>query len=237
MRQAGAEFLLGTHLATRRIVLLTMDGQAVWTLGVPMESGFYQTAEAFQPTAALLAPDGCLFVADGYGASLVHQFDPQRRYLKSFGGADAGEGQLRNCHGLTLDTRGPNPLLLISDRRNRRLVHFDLAGNFAGVVAENLRRPCGVAIFGDHLAVAELEGRVTILDRDQRLVTAIGDNPDSGQWAQYEVPPAAWSDGVFIAPHAVCFDPQGNLYISEWNAFGRLSKFVRGPIASPQSTP
>jgi len=222
----GEEFLLCTHLTRHRIVQLTLDGRLLWQLGAPLESGFYQNASEFKPTAAVFGPDGCLFVADGYGASVVHQFDPQRKYVQSFGGAQAGEGQLRNCHGLTLDTRGPEPLLLICDRRNRRLVHFDLAGNFVGVPAENLRRPCGVAIFGDHLAVAELEGRVAILDRHHRLVAAIGDNPDTRQWAQYEVPAAAWQPGICIAPHAVDFDLQGNLFVSEWNASGRLSKFA-----------
>jgi hypothetical protein len=235
--QAGEEFLLGTHLAARRIVMLTMSGKPLWSLGAPMESGFYQSDEAFQPTAATIAPDGCLFVADGYGASVVHQFDAERKYIRSFGGAEAGEGQLRNCHGLTLDSRGPQPRLLICDRRNHRHEHYDLAGNFAGVVAGNLRRPCGVALSGHHLAVAELEGRVTILDRNNSSLAVIGDNPDPEQRANYDLPPAAWNQDILIAPHAVCFDPHGNLFVSEWNASGRLSKFVLRAHDCPHPPP
>ncbi|MEI8042062.1 MAG: hypothetical protein WCL11_11685 [Verrucomicrobiota bacterium] len=233
--EAGAEFLLCAHLLAHRVVMLTLDGQVVWTLGAPMESGVYQCPEEFKPTAVVKGPEGTLFVADGYGASVVHQYDRDRRYVKSFGGPEAGAGQLRNCHGLALDTRGPEACLLICDRRNRRLVHYDLEGRFVGVLAENLRRPCSAAFGGSSVAVAELEGRVTLLDEQNRVVARIGDNPDTSQWAQYEALPETWRDDVFIAPHAVCFDTAGNLFVSEWNAQGRLSKIVLDPSVIPTS--
>ena len=280
--EGGEEFLVCAHLLQHRVVKLTLTGQVLWSLGAPLESGLYSQPGDFKPTAAVVAPDGSLFVADGYGASVIHQFDPQRRYVKSFGGAEAGPGQLRNCHGLTLDRRGPEPRLLVCDRRNRRLVHYDLDGRFAGVLAEGLRRPCSVAFSGEFLAVAELEGRVTILgrsdpkrpgesagdpspalqgtlspsdgerdgvrgpspiprlptsqshpsgilslDRAHHLVATVGDNPDPTQWAAYDLPPSQWRDGVCNAPHSVCFDAPGNLFISEWNATGRLTKLEK----------
>jgi sugar lactone lactonase YvrE len=228
--EAGEEFLLCAHLAAHRVVKLTLDGRLVWTLGAPMESGLYRVPEDFKPTAAVLGPDGELFIADGYGASVVHQFDEHRRYLKSFGGPEAGAGQLRNCHCLALDQRKSQPLLLVCDRRNRRLVHYDLNGRFVGVMAENLRRPCSVSFFGDYLAVAELEGRVAILDRADHIVALLGDNPDQTQWANYEVPSSEWQPGVFNAPHSVCFDPDGNLVVSEWNHTGRITRLLQFPI-------
>jgi hypothetical protein len=234
IEEGGEELLVCAHLLQQRVVKLTLDGRVLWSLGVPMESGLYSETNDFKPTAAVVAPDGCLFVADGYGASVIHQFDPQRCYVRSFGGAAAGPGQLRNCHGLALDMRGPQPRLLVCDRRNRRLVHYDLEGRFVGVLAEGLRRPCGIAFSGEVLAVAELEGRVALLDRAHHLVATVGDNPDPTQWAAYDIPPAQWRDGVLNAPHSVCFDAEGSLFVSEWNSTGRLTKLKKiRPIPEP----
>lgn len=225
--EADEEFLLCAHLLAHRVVKLTLEGRLVWSLDWPAQSELYARCEDFKPTAVVATPDGSLFVADGYGASLIHQFDAQRRYLKSFGGPEAGVGQLRNCHGLALDSRGPVPLLLVCDRRNRRLVRYDLEGRFVGVLADNLRRPCSVAFCGDLVTVAELEGRISVLDREHRTVAVLGDNSDRSLWANYEAAPAQWRPGIFNAPHSVCFDQPGHLFVQEWNQTGRLIKFVR----------
>lgn len=227
VEEAEEEFLLCAHLMAHQVVKLTLDGRVVWKIEFPTESGCYQQRDDFKPTAVVGGPNGSIFVADGYGASVIHEFDSQRRYLKSFGGVDAGVGQLRNCHGLALDMHGPLPRLLVCDRRNRRLVHFDLEGRFVGVVAEGLRRPSSVAFSGDLLAVAELEGRVSLLDRGYRCVAVLGDNPDQTLWANYDITPAQWRPGMFNAPHGMCFDRDGHLFVQEWNRTGRLTRFLR----------
>ncbi|HET6204633.1 MAG TPA: NHL repeat-containing protein [Planctomycetota bacterium] len=234
LREEGREeFLYAAHLLGHRVAKLRLDGSAVWTFGAPMESSAYKAAEEFRPTAVALAPDGSLWVADGYGTSLLHAFDwvreyvPRWKYRGSSAGAGDGEGECRSCHGLAIDPRGEKPLLLVCDREHRRLVHFDLDGKFLGVVAAGLRRPSSVAFFGDHVAVAELEGRVTILDRDGAVVTHLGDNPERSEWANFEVPRERWKEGIFTAPHAVCFDRDGNLFVQDWNRSGRLSKLAR----------
>jgi hypothetical protein len=75
---------------------------------------------------------------------------------------------LCNCsHGLAVDTRYEQPLLLVCDRENRRLSHYDFDGKFVDNVTLHLRRPCQVSFWGDNAVVSELEGRVTILDKEQ----------------------------------------------------------------------
>ena len=73
----------------------------------------------------------------------------------------------------------------MADREKRRLVHFDLEGNWIGVHASNLRRPCAVRILGDTAAVAELESRVTLLDKTGTPLAFLGDNPNQTQWANF----------------------------------------------------
>ena len=74
------------------------------------------------------------------------------------------------------------------------------------VVATGLRLPCAMSIWRGYLAVAELQGRVVILDKDFNIVSKIGDNPDKKQWAKFGAKPETWLGGIFTAPHGVSFD-------------------------------
>jgi len=175
-------------------------------------------------TAVTVAPDGAIFAAMGYGSQKIHKFDAEGRLLKSFGEKGAGDGQFNTSHGLTIDTRFDEPRLLVADRENRRLCHLDLEGNWIGVHASHLRRPCGFSWHGDHLAVAELEARVAILDKNGAPVAFLGDNPDRSQWAKFNVAPADHHHGIFTAPHGVAFASNGDLYVQDWNTSGRITK-------------
>ncbi len=178
-------------------------------------------------TAVTVAPDGAIFCSMGYGAQFIHKFDAAGKHLKSFGGKGNGDGQTNCSHGMALDTRYGAPRLLVCDRENRRLVHFDLEGNWIGVHATNLRRPCTISILGDACAVAELEARVTILDKNGTPVAFLGDNPDKGQWAKFPIPLDQMKLGIFTAPHGLSFDKDGNLYVQDWNASGRVTKLKK----------
>jgi DNA-binding beta-propeller fold protein YncE len=178
-------------------------------------------------TGVAVAPDGAIFASMGYGSNIIHKFDAAGKLLKSFGSKGADEQQFNTPHGLAIDTRFGEPRLLVADREKRRLVHFDLDGNWIGVHSSNLRRPCSVSFFGDNLAVAELEARVTILDKSGTPVALLGDNPNKAQWANFGVPPNDQRLGIFTAPHGVSFDNAGNLYIQDWNKTGRVTKLTR----------
>jgi hypothetical protein len=178
-------------------------------------------------TAVAVAPDGRIFAATGYGAQIIHQFDASGKLLKSFGSKGEDEKQFNTPHGLAVDTRFGEPRLLVADREKRRLVHFDLEGNWLGVHASMLRRPCAISILGDHIAIAELEARVTILDKTGTPVAFLGDNPDKSQWAKFPVPPTEMQLGIFTAPHGLSFDKDGNLYVEDWNKTGRLTKLKK----------
>lgn len=222
IRQEGdEERIYAAHLRGAQVLKMRLDGSVVWSIkGPPMESGKYERAGQYKPTAVAVGPDGDVYVADGYGTNWIHQFDSNQKHLRSFGGPE----RFRTCHGLALDSRGEKPLLLVCDRENRRLVHLDLEGEWVGVVAEGLRRPCSVAFCGDSFGVAELEGRVTVFDGSNRPVAHVGDNPQRKHWANYRVPVSEWREGVFNAPHGVAFDKEGNLFVMDWNASGRISR-------------
>lgn len=235
--EGGQEFIYAAHVTASEVVKLDLTGKAVWTIGVPKESGFYdqpadpkKKPQAYKPTAITVGPDNRIYVADGYGASVIHVYSPERKYLKTIGTKGEGDGQFKTCHGIALDTRSGNPLLLVCDRENKRLVHLDLEGNFVRTLATDLRRPCAVSIKGDYAAVAELQGRVVITDKAGKIVATLGDNPDQKQWAAFKLAPEFWQDGIFIAPHGVAFDAAGNIFVQDWNYVGRLTKLRRASV-------
>ncbi len=228
-KEGEQEFIYAAHVSQHEAVKLTLDGKVVWRIGYPQESGIYKEAGQYAPTGIAVMPDGGVVVADGYGTSWLHLFDKDQKYVKSFGGPGTEFGKFQTCHGLCLDTRGEKPLLLIADRANARLQHFDLEGNPVKVYDQELRFPCMTNIVnGDgDVVVPDLKGRVTILDKEMKLVTQLGDNPDEGQRANFNVERAQWKDGAFTAPHGAAWDKDGNLYVQDWNKLGRVTKLRR----------
>jgi hypothetical protein len=207
------------------------DGSVVLKITAPPEAGFKSPNE-WRITAALPTPDHSIFIANGYGDSRIFRFDKNGNYKASYSKKGSGEGQLDCSHGLSLDTRYAQPLLLVCDRENRRLCHFDLDGRYVRTVTQHLRRPCQVSFHGDYALVSELEGRATVLDRDNVPVAFIGDNPQKTQWAKYDVDPHAISPAMFSAAHGCFIDSEANIFVSDWNQAGRLTKLSR--ISSPK---
>jgi hypothetical protein len=218
----------GTPRENWLFLKMRTDGTIVLKITAPPEAGFKSPNE-WRITAAIPAPDGSIFIANGYGDSRIFRFDKNGNYKASYSQLGSGEGQLNCSHGLSLDTRYGQPLLLVCDRENRRLCHFDLDGHYVRTVTQHLRRPCQVSFRGDYAVVSELEGRATILDRDNAPVAFIGDNPEKKQWANYELDPRSIRPAVFSAAHGCFIDSEANIFVSDWNQTGRVTKLARVP--------
>lgn len=216
----------GTAKENWLFVKMKTDGTAVQKITAPPEAGFKEPNE-WKLTAAVPSPDGSIFIANGYGDCRFFRFDKNGNYRGDYGGKGKEEG-LCNCnHGMTVDTRYEQPLMLVCDRENRRLCHFDFGGKFVRTVTQHMRRPCQISFHGDYAVISELEGRVTILDRDNVPVAFLGDNPRKAQWANYTVQPGNVTPATFSAAHGVYIDQQANIYVSDWNQTGRITKLER----------
>ena len=227
----GVEYLYatvqkGTPAENWLFIKMKIDGTVVLKITAPPEAGFKAPNE-WRLTAALPAPDGSIFIANGYGDSRIFRFDKNGNYQKSFAEKGSGDGQLDCSHGLSLDLRYHQPLLLVCDRENRRLCHFDLDGKYVRTLTQHLRRPCQAGFYGHYAVISELEGRVTILDEDNEPVAFLGDNPQKLQWANYELDPSNIKVGVFGAAHGCFVDSDANIFVSDWNHTGRVTKLAQ----------
>jgi DNA-binding beta-propeller fold protein YncE len=246
----GTEYIYGARPDFHEVVKLKLDGEKVWSIGTPVEANIYTNVEAkipvdtsstnnakaapakkpkqktFNPCALTVAPDGSIFVADGYGANYVLKFDKNRKFVKAFGGPGDVEGTFKTCHGIAIDLRGEKPLLFVCNRNIGRVEHWDLDGNFVSTIQKDLRMPAAVHIRGDYAVVPELQGRVTVLDREGKIVAQVGDNPNEKHRANNPLPPDQWVEGIFNSPHGASLDKDLNIVVTEWSTFGRLSKFA-----------
>ena len=204
------------------------SGEIVLKLGPPAESGL--KLDRFNPTAITVAPNGDIFLSNGYATNHIFKFDKNGKYLLHFGSKGNGLKQFNTAHGMTLDTRYEPPRLLICDRNHQpkgRLLHYDLDGNFLAEVITGLGMPTSAAVQGDYVSVPDLHGRLVILDKSNTIIAVLGHNSDPKTRVNFNVPQEQWIEGVFSGTHGSYWDAAGNLYVQDWNVSGRIMKLVR----------
>jgi hypothetical protein len=224
--EGGTEYLYLSDYDRHVVVKTTLDGETLWTLNWPQDSEVYPSEDKFKPTNTVVAPNGDIYVADGYGLSYIHQYNSKRERIRTWGGKGSEPGKLDCPHGIWVDTRGANPILVVADRSNARLQTFTMDGMHIGFYSEDMRRPCHFdqAPNGD-LLIPDLWGVVTIYDKNNKAVTQLGDN--QGVWEKKgwpNLPRDSWQTGKFISPHAACWDKHGDIYVVEWIGEGRVTK-------------
>jgi hypothetical protein len=188
-REGRDEFLYLCDMRHNFVVKTTLKGEIVYVLGYPIESPAYQPDENgrlrnYRPTNLAIAPNGDIYVGDGYGSHYVLQYNSKGQYIRTFGGGGTNApGDLRGPHGIVVDRRGADPLLLVADRSNRRLQYFTLDGKHHGFV-EDVISPCHFDQFknGD-LLIPDLAARVTIMDKNNRVIVHLGDD-SAGNWRE-----------------------------------------------------
>jgi DNA-binding beta-propeller fold protein YncE len=232
----------------------TSEGTLLLTLGVsgkPSDTGAtsmdYRTIRHAGPpfnfpTNLALTTDGSIYITDGYGNARVHKFAADGLHLLTWGEPGAGAGQFRVPHGIAVTPEGT---VVVADRENCRLQFFDPDGRYLTEWGD-IARPCQVTVDeAGNLYVAELGfragmwpgtsapspdatgGRVSVFDPEGRLLA---------RWGGGSVPTAP---GDFFAPHDICLDSRGDLYVGEvvWSGGGNrgvvppdcraLQKFTR----------
>lgn len=182
-----------------------------------------------KPTNLAVAPSGDLYVSDGYGNARVHRFRADGQLIQSWGEPGVGAGQFNLPHGIAVAADGR---VLVADRENDRIQFFGPEGDYLTEWTD-VQRPTNLAL--------DNEGRVYVAelwhhpgDRSPRLGVIAEDQP--GRVSVYDRTGAVlarWggpdrcAPGNFVAPHDICVDSHGDIYVGEvtWT-FGVLPGWV-----------
>ncbi|MGC4233445.1 MAG: 6-bladed beta-propeller [Niabella sp.] len=221
--EGADQFLLITDTERHQVFKTTLDGKVLMTLDYPEETKLYKNKEAYIPTETTVAPNGDIYVADGYGQQYILHYDANGKLKGWFGGRGEGDRFLDNAHGITIDSRGGSTTLLVTDRTRHCFKRFSLAGELLEIIKLPGACVCRPVIQGDRIYAAVLRspeislensGFVTILDKKNRVVANIGGSApvyqnDNLQTMHQELP-------LFRHPHDVCVDRDENLYVAQW---------------------
>ncbi len=194
----------------------TLDGKVLFTLGTSGKPAPFMSGDPFNRcTHVAIDPrNGDFYVSDGYGNARVHKYSPDGRLLFSWGESGTDPGQFNIAHNIATDREG---WVYVADRENQRVQVFDPNGKFEAQWV-NMARPCGLYIdqtaglayigelgsaIGPNSQAVRLGPRVSIYDTQGHLLARVGDQPEG------EAP------GQFIAPHGICIDSRGDIYVGE----------------------
>lgn len=236
----GRETLWLTDHTSGRVAKTTLTGEVIHELAPSRYVDLHDAGDGgradhgYAPTCAIEDYEsGTIWVADGYGQFVVHQYDRHGALIQTLNGVE-GAGRFNCPHGLTLDETGR---LWIADRGNRRIAIYDSQGRFIEAHEELCHSPCGFDYTRERIVVPELFGSLKLFDRDWNLVTEIGKHPDirididaSGALQQQtpdgwpNVDPATIPASSFNSPHAACFGTNDEIYVVEWILGGRVSR-------------
>ncbi len=170
-----------------------------------------------RPTDVAVAPNGDLYVVDGYGNARVHHFTPNGKLIRSWGEPGTGPGQFHLPHAVFVARDGR---VLVADRENDRIQFFSPEGDYLDQWT-HVQRPTDIYIDREGLVYVselwwrvgqssfvhgaikhDLPGRVSVLDLKGNVLL---------RWCSAD----RCAAGNFIAPHTLCVDSRGDLYVGE----------------------
>ena len=194
----------------------TLDGKVLFTLGMSGKPAPFMSGEPFNRcTHVAIDPrNGDFYVSDGYGNARVHKYSPDGKLLFAWGESGTDPGEFNIVHNIATDSAG---WVYVADRENHRIQVFDANGKFETQWV-NMARPCGLYIdqasdiaYVGELGVAiasnaQANGvgpRISLYDTKGNVLARLGNKPEG------EAP------GQFIAPHGICIDSRGDIYLGE----------------------
>ncbi len=218
----GGEFIYATVLDEERFIKCKLDGTVVMEIkkdAFPSE----QAGKGLKLTNCDVAPNGDIYIVDGYGKSWIFQFDKAGKFKKVFGGPVAPYN-FKNTHKIFMDLRFTPARIVALDRGNNRMLHLDLDGNIIGIIADKgLRNPSSASFHGDLMCVAEIAGRVSVWNKENTMVAELGLHEKPTNTPKIE--PKDWQAGIVTSPHGITFDSNGNILETEWNQWGRVLRW------------
>ncbi|MFT5328821.1 MAG: hypothetical protein ACI8P0_006737 [Planctomycetaceae bacterium] len=226
----GKEYIyLSPNDSSMAFTKATIEGDIVWTRNkaqLVKESGV--ELKGYRPTNVSWGPNGDVFLGDGYGSGYIFRYSKDGKFLSAFGGKGKEDGKFQTPHGQWLDDRDGTPKTVVCDRANKRLQWFDMENNHLKTM-DGFLFPADIDIMGDLMAVPDLHSRITLLDKDDKVISHLGNDEAWHSRVQdkaekMRASPDKWEEGKFVHPHDAAFDTDGNIFVVEWVVGGRVTK-------------
>ena len=195
----------------------TLEGRLLLTLGTPRSPAPFQSGRPFNRcTHTALAPNGDIYVTDGYGNARVHRYSPDGRLLHSWGRAGTAPGEFNFPHNILCDAEG---LVYVADRENHRVQVFDDEGRYVSQWG-NLHRPSALYMTGgdepvvyvgevgpylrSNLGWPNLGPRISVVSMHGDVLARLDSQIHEGV-----------GPGRFVSPHSVAADSLGDIYVGD----------------------
>jgi len=242
----GEEFLLvtdsglwksgsGGYRQTGRVAKIDLSGREIFSISHPMTVGAYEPEMFFNPTETAVAPNGDIYVIDGYGSNFILRYDHRGKFISRFGGKDGvpEAERLNNAHGIAVDLRAgvDKATLIATSRADHCFRRFTLEGKHVENIPVNGCKVCRPVIVGNELyagvcwstdpVASKLPGNpsgfVVVLNQEGKVISAPG-----GSVPEFELDgsmkPLSRKEPVFDHGHDVCVLENGDLIVCQWNA-------------------
>lgn len=229
----GTEYLYITDPKKGKVVKTTLNGKVIFEFDSPNKTGVYNKFQKYKPTETAVAPNGDIYIADGYGSQFILQYNYKGEFIRKFGGDSFLQAhKFKQAHGVAIDDRDPNnPTLLCSARIKNEFKRFTLDGKYIEsyyIPGAFISRPVidddmlysGVC-FGMEEGNYNMKmnrGFVTILDKENKVVSNPGGSKPKYKKGKLDL--ILQDEPVFKNCHDVCVDNDKNLYVCQWNSGG-----------------
>jgi len=208
-----------TDRALQEVFEFSHDGKPLLTIGTERVPGVDAT-HFDKPTDIAFAPDGSIYVSDGYGNNRVAKFSASGKFLFDWGHKGQGQGEFDLPHSVAVDAQG---LVYVADRSNSRIQVFDSNGKFLKMWSSpELGRPWALTVGPDNL--------LYVVDGGDLKPAP----PDRGQLLKLDLSGrilAKWSrfgnyDGQIYWGHDVAVGKDGTVYVGDVHHGMRVQKFI-----------
>ena len=218
------EFLFITDPETHKVCKTTLKGRKLFEINTPREISDYKSEDQFKPTETAIAPNGDIYVADGYGLDFIIQYDKSGNYIRHFGGKGNKDDHFDCCHGIVFDSRDKNNSLLITSRSENVFKRFTPDGKHIETInlpSCYICRPVlknGMLYFAVIVTIdwGTYDGMLAVLDENNSVISFPGGSKPVYNNSQLIA--SVYDQSTFFNPHDVCVDNDEDIYVPQWNS-------------------